>query len=248
VIFIRSGSGHYDHQPGFVAVGDELLCPVQHPIIAVQHRVRHLRRGVGTRAGLGDRESAECLVAGQHRHESRLLLGSAELQDRHGRLVLGGENDPGGSARSGQFLDDQDETKIVGPAAAILRGIMNPRQIEFGQFLHSLGREPLIPVQLRGKGFNMRSRKLPRDRLEQLLLVGQQKSHSKFPSVILTSEAGRKPLLRPGTPFAHMRWPAGPYRETVNATPYYRYVAKSMPPRLPPRSFIYGNSGGNRGK
>src|SRR5678815_2597478 len=77
----RIGARDDDRHAGLAAVGDELLGPVDHEIIAVAARRGSKCRCFGTSLRLGNQEGADLVAGGKRRKQSLLLLGSAVFRN-----------------------------------------------------------------------------------------------------------------------------------------------------------------------
>ena len=90
------GDREHDVEVGDAGVGDPVLRPVDHPLVAVEHRARAHRRGVRAGVGLGQAERRRPLAARAARQEA---LPSAR-PSRSARSAASRAPGPSGSART----------------------------------------------------------------------------------------------------------------------------------------------------
>src|SRR5215472_6163920 len=70
------------------AIGDEMLHPVEHEMIALAPITRAHRRDIRAGSGLGYRKGAEAELLDQRSEVSALLLRTASHQDWEGREII----------------------------------------------------------------------------------------------------------------------------------------------------------------
>ncbi len=155
---------------GNLAVRDELLGAVDHPLAAGPVRRRPHRGRVAARARLGQRPRPERLAAGKWNHVLPALLVAAEHgQVGHREPVVRrhGERDRRVHAR--QFFDAHAVVERRHARAAVLLGHLDARQANRRQSRHQLRRKPLRLVPIHDERPDFRLRELTHGPAQQLL-------------------------------------------------------------------------------
>ncbi len=119
---IRVGLRHEHDVVGAVAVRDEGLRPVDHPLVAVAHRARLDAGDVGARVRLRDAEAGDLLALDRGHEVALLLLLGAEQEHRRGghvRVHRHAHRDPARVAPR-HLLGQHDVAVIVAALSAVL--------------------------------------------------------------------------------------------------------------------------------
>ena len=144
------GAREDGHHVGDVGLGDEALAAVQAPAGVGARGARAHRGGVGAGVGLGQRERAQPLAAGQPRQQLGLLRVGAEQQHRAGAEVLVAEQHPAVGAAARDLLADEREREQAAVEPAVLgRGDGGEDVVRAEQLAHVV-RELAARVDLRG--------------------------------------------------------------------------------------------------
>src|SRR5215203_652771 len=177
------------------AVGDELLRPVDHPLVAacaplcIELGPRPRVAGVGARLGLRQAEGAEPLARAEPRHPLGLLVARSERvhgpgterrmrrdRDRHARV------DPR------QLLDRDRVAEGVRAASAVLLGVWDAHQAELAQLADDRVREALLAVELLGHGAHLAVGEVAHEPPNLLLLFREVEVHAARDAI---ARAGR---------------------------------------------------------
>ena len=140
-------------------VGDPVLGPVDHPLVAVADRARDHPARVGSRLGLGQRERRRPLAGGAPGQEPVLQLVGAEQLDRQRPELLDHQDQRGRRARLGDLLDRHVQHQRAGAGAAVLGLERQPEDVLLGQQRAQVPRVLGVLVDLR----RARRDPLPRD-------------------------------------------------------------------------------------
>ena len=191
------GHGKDHEHVGHVAVGDEDLGAVQHPVVPLQPGLGLALGGVGAGVGLGEGEGPHMVAGGEHGQVLLLLLLGAVLEDgAAAQAVVGGHDVAGGGALLGQLLDGDGPGQVVGPGPAVRLGDDHAHDAQVEELLDGLPGISRGLVGLGGDGLHLGLGKFPHHLADQLLLTGQFEFHL-VPSYLFIS-AGRAPWARLG--------------------------------------------------
>src|SRR5205085_2693672 len=176
-------------------VRDPLLRARDAPAVAVLARGRAQRAGVRAGLGLGQRERAEGLAAGERGHEAAPLLVGAEAEDRQrDRARVHRDGDADTRVRPRELLEDEDVREEVRARAPVLLRDADAHQAELGELGEELAREAVLAVPLGRVGLDLLLRDLADERLNLALIVRQGEVHAGANY----SRTGRAFLVRRG--------------------------------------------------
>ncbi|MNE37412.1 hypothetical protein D3C80_1312620 [compost metagenome] len=102
-----SGGGNGEGNPGFVAVGDELLAAIEHIVVALTARRSAEGGGVGTGLGFGEQAGGDQLAGNHAGQVLLLLLFGAETVQHVGHAVVDMEDGRKAGIGCGEFFDAQ---------------------------------------------------------------------------------------------------------------------------------------------
>ena len=152
---------NHNRRVSVMAIGDERLGTVQHPVVAATHR--GATRAAGVRAGARFRQAprAEELTGGELGNILPLLLFVTGNEDviRAQRSVCG-HNDAYGPVHARQFFDGGDILDVAHAGAAVLGGKNGAHQAQLAQLFDSLQRESTGFVPLHHVGRNLALREV----------------------------------------------------------------------------------------
>ncbi len=153
---------------------------IQPPSTAPRRGAR--RRGVGARAGLGQRPGADPFAGGELRDPALALRGIAELVDVVGaERIVRRHRDADRRVDLRQLGHHEDVLDVAESGAAQLLGEEDAEEAELGGLGHDGARELLRLVELLDVGGDFFFGELARRGADRLLLFGQGKVHSEPP-------------------------------------------------------------------
>ena len=149
-VVLAVGDGEDDVEVGDRGVGDPVLLPVDHPLVAVADGVGPHRGGVAARLGLREREGGRPLAAGAFGQEALLQLVGAEELDRQRAELLDHQDQGRGGAGLGDLLDRHLQDQGPGAGAAVLLGEGQAEDVVLGEQLAHVPRVLAFAVDLAG--------------------------------------------------------------------------------------------------
>ena len=190
---IRIGDREDDHHPRVAARSDELLGTVQHVVVTVAAGAGLQEARVGTGLRLGQGEGAEHRTLGQRTEEALLLLGAAELVDRHAAdRVVHAHDGRAGAVASGDLLEGHGVGQVPGLRAAPFLGHQHAEEAEVGHLADRLGRETVLAVPVGGERFQPFLGELPRHVTDlDLFFAGNHRGFLFFTACISASARRR---------------------------------------------------------
>ena len=146
---------------------------------SVRRGARPQRARIRSGFGLGEREGAEHLPAGQRRHEARALLVGAEVEDRkRDGARVHGHRDADARVGARELLEHEDVGEEVRARSAVLLRDADAHQAELGELPEELLREAVLAVPLGRVRLDLGVRELARQRLDLPLVRGQLEVHA----------------------------------------------------------------------
>ncbi|MDT4837894.1 hypothetical protein FQZ97_716370 [compost metagenome] len=189
----RVGHREDDGELGALAVADELLGAVEHPLAV--HQLGAGAQVVRFRAGLGfgEAEAADGGAAGQLRQPEVLLRFAAEVEDGPAaHRVVDAHQRAEGAVAGGDFLHRQGIGHVVDVAAAPLLGHHHAEQAQLAHLLHQPVVDPAGLFPGLGPGRDLGAGEVPRHVADHALLFGEfQVLHCVAPERRLSCPAGR---------------------------------------------------------
>ena len=144
--------GHREHhvEVGDPQVRDPVLGAVDHPLVAVRHRLGQHPSGVRAGVGLRQRERRRPLAAGATRQEPLLELVGSEQPDREGPELLDHQDQRGRGAGLGDLLDGHVEHQRTRAGSAVLGLERQAEDVLLGEQLAQVVRVLGLLVDLGG--------------------------------------------------------------------------------------------------
>ena len=180
---LGAGAGHDQVDVGGAGAGDELLHPVEHPLVAVLDRAGRQVGGVGAGVGLGEAVGAHDLHRGQPRDELGALLLGAELVDHPRDHVVDGQEGRGDRAAAGDAVEHHDAVGSGQAGASVVLGAVQRADAELGEAAHLVDGEMVVRVPLGGVGRDVLGHVRVDGVGEHLLVFGDPGHGGGFPAL-----------------------------------------------------------------
>jgi hypothetical protein len=178
---VRVRAREEEERAGETGGRDELLRAGDRPAVVVRRGARPQRARVRSRFGLGERERADHLSAGERRDEARALLVAAEAENRkRDGARVHGHGHADARVRARELFQHEDVGEEVRARTAVVLGYAGSHQAQFGELAEELLREMVLTVPLGRVRLDLGLRELARERLDLLLVGAQLEVHGRI--------------------------------------------------------------------
>ena len=171
---LRIGHGEDNRQFGALAVADELLGAVDHPLAVAQFGAGAQVVRFGTGLGFGQAEAADGLAAGQIRQPGLFLFFAAVVEHRAAaHRVVDAHQRAGGTVAGGDFFHRQGVGDVVDIGAAPFLGHHHAQQAQLAHLRHQGVIDPAGLFPGLGMGRDFAAGKIPGHVADHDLLFAQ---------------------------------------------------------------------------
>ena len=202
------GHGNNDRNVGVMAVGDEGLGAVQHPVLASPHRRAARAARIGPRTGFGQAPRSEELARGQLGNVLALLLfvaGDKDVVGTQRSVRRDGDSDRTIHAR--KLFDGGNVLDVAHARAAVLGGKDGAQQPQLAQFLHRRQRKLAGFVPLHDVGARSRARRT-RAPSSSVAVVHPRAGNPRDPPPFATRSSPQSAEIRLAKPMIMAQQPA----------------------------------------